>query len=350
MVKLRRLLRQRAPNVDGLVNDADYVSLVRAARYQDVVEVGDNELADLGVPVREAAVLALGDLEDIGHYAIADALADPFDEVRLAAVEALRRRSEFEVLCTALASWSPAAGGRARGAAIEALFALRAKGSSLCLTTAVLMNPEHNSSAGGDGALVRAMLETEAQEGAWIEVVAHLIEALSVPDSVIRSRAENLLVTLAPASVERLIEELARGSARARAASTLGAIKDQRAVEPLIASLEEPDAAVRAAACQALGELQDPVAVVPLMRRTRDGEHAVRAAAGAALDRLGSIALIFGLAAVVGPTLGEGEGEGDGDGDGIEQRSLTGSSAEGIEAEEADLVILASRLLNRAAR
>lgn len=339
MVKLRRLLGRRTPEVESLVDAEDYVSLVQAARYHDVVEAGDGELADLGAPVRAAAVLALGELDDIGHFAVADALADPFDEVRLAAVEALRRRRDFEVLCDALSWWPREAAGRARGAAIEALLSLRAKGSSLCLTTAVL-NDGQDSITSGDGALVRAMLETEADEGAWHVVLAHLIEKLSASDAVVRNRAKAVLVALAPASIEPVLEELKRGSARAGAASALGAIKDQRAVEPLIEVLDTPDAALRAAACEALGELRDPVAAVPLMRLTRHSEYAVRAAAGSALDRLGSIGVILGLAAVVGPSTGERDPEG------IDRRLLTNGSS-GLDLEDADLAVLASQLLDR---
>jgi HEAT repeat protein len=344
MARLGRLVRRRAPDVDALVATGDYVGLVEAARYQHIVEISANELADLGVPVREAALLALGDLEDIGSFALADALADPFEEVRAAAVDALRRRGEFETLCIALAGWTDGADGRARGAAINALLELRAEGSSFFLVRALVSGRGDYPIASGDAALVRTMLETEAREGASAEVVSHLVETLSAATEAERKRAKALLVNLAPMSVEPLLEELREGSARASAASILGEIKDRRAVEPLSAALEEPDPRLREAACLSLGELRDPVAVEPLMHLTRDPEHAVRVAAGAALDQFGTIAVLVGVAALVRPRLEQGETEPS------EPRLLTNGSSSEDEAPQPDLAILASELFNRAGR
>ena len=344
MGKLSRLLGRRAPKVQDLVGQADFVGLVDAARFHDVVELRGGELVDRGAPVREAALLALGELRDVGDEAIAEALADPVDAVRVAAVEALRRRGDFEVLCAAVVAWPSRGEGRARGAAIEALLELRAKGSSLALCDAFLAGVRDDRMAPGDAALVRALLETEAREAAWQEVLARLVGTLSGRSSVARDRAQDLLVTLAPASVEPLVQELTVGSARARAASTLGQTKDRRAIKPLVASLESPEAAVRAAACEALGELRDSVAVVPLMRLTRDPEHAVRAAAGDAIDDFGSVAVFVGLAALLGSTLDKGDAQG------LEHRLLGNGWADAAEAGEADLAIIASQMMGRAGR
>jgi HEAT repeat protein len=55
----------------------------------------------------------------------------------------------------------------------------------------------------------------------------------------------------------------------------------------------------------ALAELQDPAAVEPLLRATRDSDQSVRSQAGAALDRLGTTAVIIGVAALLRPMVEE---------------------------------------------
>jgi HEAT repeat protein len=56
-----------------------------------------------------------------------------------------------------------------------------------------------------------------------------------------------------------------RPTVRAEAAERLGESKDQRAVEPLIAALEDADPLVRTKVALALGRLGDQRAVAPLL-------------------------------------------------------------------------------------
>jgi HEAT repeat protein len=108
---------------------------------------------------------------------------------------------------------------------------------------------------------------------------------------------------LGPISTEALIDELRVGRAPHRAASALCAIGDTRALGPLVEALEHRDPRVRIESAAALGELRDPAAVEPLLRATGDPELLVRAAAGAALDGIGTVAVIFGLSALVRPMI-----------------------------------------------
>ena len=78
-------------------------------------------------------------------------------------------------------------------------------------------------------------------------------------------------------------------------------IKDIRALEPLIETLDHPDPRARAASCAALGELRDPSAVEPLLRASQDPEFAVRAGAGSALNLLGTVAVVVGVSALLRP-------------------------------------------------
>ena len=50
---------------------------------------------------------------------------------------------------------------------------------------------------------------------------------------------------------------------------------------------------------------RDPIAVEALIRATRDDDDAVRVAAGSALDKLGSVAVMLGVAALMRPMLAD---------------------------------------------
>jgi HEAT repeat protein len=54
-----------------------------------------------------------------------------------------------------------------------------------------------------------------------------------------------------------------------------------------------------------LAELQDPAAVKPLLRATHDAEHTVRSQARVALDRMGTVAVIEGVAELLRPMVRE---------------------------------------------
>jgi HEAT repeat protein len=88
--------------------------------------------------------------------------------------------------------------------------------------------------------------------------------------------------------VSQLIDQLNGADFRARvsAATALGEIKDPRAVEPLIAALNNPneDLDFRRAAAEALGEIKDPRAIEPLIAVLEDTDSFLRWRAARALS------------------------------------------------------------------
>jgi hypothetical protein len=88
-----------------------------------------------------------------------------------------------------------------------------------------------------------------------------------------------------PRAVEPLIAALKDSDAKVRsnAAFALGNFKDPHAVEPLIAAIKDTDSWVRRGAAWALGEIKDPLAFGPLTVALKDMDHEVRATARAAL-------------------------------------------------------------------
>lgn len=87
---------------------------------------------------------------------------------------------------------------------------------------------------------------------------------------------------------------------RLQAVRVLGELGNPRAVEPLMASLEDSDRAVRAEAVRALQRLADPRAVEPLLAALEDSYNDVRAEAARALQQLADPRAIDPLLALMG--------------------------------------------------
>ena len=66
-------------------------------------------------------------------------------------------------------------------------------------------------------------------------------------------------------SVGRLISALKCEGLRRDAVDALGEVGDERAVQPLLGLLRDPDMWIRCAAARALGRLRPPSAVQPLI-------------------------------------------------------------------------------------
>lgn len=97
--------------------------------------------------------------------------------------------------------------------------------------------------------------------------------------------------------------ELRTGSNPAGAAHVPGRIGDPQPLDARAKGLEHGDARVRAESAAALAEIQDPAAVKPSLRATRDSERSVRTRAGMALDRLGTTAMVVGIAVLLEPMI-----------------------------------------------
>ena len=301
-----RVFDKRKPNVKALARKGDVDGLIKAAGHTELIPGPEGgTTVDAGAPIREEALFALRDVApDRAGDVFVTALGDSSDRVRTAAVVALYERGDSERLAEAVARL-PAARGKARATAVQALFKLHDAGSSSRLADALVHRRDYHPLSEEEEALVLALLRAEERPEAAGEVVQLLISALGHEPEIVAERAEALLVRLGPASIEALVRELAGGATPHRAAALIGEIKDARALQPLLAALSHPDARVRSQSCSALGELRDPAAVEPLLQATLDPEHEVRVLAGAALDRMGTAAVAMSVAALLRPVLGE---------------------------------------------
>ena len=100
--------------------------------------------------------------------------------------------------------------------------------------------------------------------------------------------AARALVRIGSASFDPLVEVLGRPGATARrnAAWALGALDDQRAVTPLLASLRDTDEHVREQAAWALGAIGDARALAGLTSALKDSASGVRRQAAWALGAI----------------------------------------------------------------
>ena len=293
------------PNVKALVRREDVEGLAEAATFRDLLPEGEGETADLGVPVREEAILALGALAaEAGNGTVSGALSDPSDRVRVAAVRVLYAREQVRPIAEAL-GWLPADPGHARRLALQAIAELGRADCARTLAGALVRAAGDEPIGDEEFDLLETLLETGEDTGVRGEVIAELLSALANEREAVVDRAEELLAHLAPGSLDSVIAELRSGAAPHRAAAVLGRIKDTRALDPLVEALEHRDPRVRAASAAALGELRDPAAVEPLLRATRDSEHSVRAQAGWALDRIGTLAIMVGITHLMRPMIHE---------------------------------------------
>jgi HEAT repeat protein len=292
------------PNVKALARRADVLGLVEAATFQELVSDSRGGTLDVGAPLREEAILALGGLgEEAGADTVVAALADPADRVRVAAVRVLYARQAATALAEALA-WLPAGQGHSRLLTMKALAQLAQPDSAATLAAALVRASDGEPVGDEEVALLMTLLEADAG-GAADAVFEELVSALVDERDAVADRAQDLLALLAPASTEAVIAALETGAAPHRAAAVLGRIRDVRTMEPLKQALLHRDARVRAESAAALGELRDPATVEVLIRATADSDHLVRAQAGWALDQLGSVAVMIGVAALVRPMIAE---------------------------------------------
>jgi HEAT repeat protein len=297
------LLGERKPNIKSLVRRDDVAGLIEATSYRNVTPNTAGILSDVGIPVRVEAIRALGALaSDRGHKAIAAGLRDPADQVRCAAVRVLRELHEVGVLAHAL-RWLPRDAGHSRTLAVQAIIDLRSVSAS-AVADALVHREDEDLLGDEDSQLILAVLEDQGAD-ARDEVHEVLVRALGDERGIVVDRSAEMLIQLAPESIEALVEELRTGSHPAEAAYVLGRIGHPETLDVLVKALRHSDAHTRAESAAALAELQDPGAVKPLLRATHDTEPSVRSQARMALDRMGTIAVIVGVAELLRPVVRE---------------------------------------------
>jgi hypothetical protein len=172
-------------------------------------------------------------------------------------VEELAQRGDVAGLVRAVADRDEGS----RAAALDALAERRDPEAPLRLADALLNRPGQLEVADRDA--LRRLVGAAGGEKASTGTVAHLLSELGGARD---TRAITMLVWLAPASVQPLIDVLDVPHRGLQAALALGYIRDRRAIEPLHElMLGSPDEHMRRAAAWSLGTLGDPAAANALL-------------------------------------------------------------------------------------
>lgn len=259
---------------------------------------------------REEILSALPPLPDRrSAERVAALLADPADEVRALAAEALAGAAEGagvrELLAALLADPARREGaaralGRLPGGACDLLAGLldddgaavrraAAEGIARCPGPGAAARVERALRGETDPAVRPALVAALGATGG-ADAVEPLARLAREGDPAARFAAVRALGrTGAPGALPPLLEALAGGdpALEVAALSALGELGDPRGASPVEARLEEDDREVRRAAAAALRRLAPPAAAGRLVRALDDGDWRIRLAAARTLGRLG---------------------------------------------------------------
>lgn len=286
--------------VERLRDRGDVRRLVRMLDKHDWVLDRDGVLVDFAVARRLAAVTALGTIGDPdAEDGLVRALEDPDARVRRAAVEALAPapgRHASKALAKAMARWTTPDSESARRTALDLLVALADELNAVEYAQALVEIRHAGGLAEEDRIAVSRLFA--ADSGPVAEIFAReLVQRLDDGADPDERLARETLIAMGDVSVPPLLAALADRSRRVPAAAALGAIRDRRAVGPLIDVLSNGPPDVRASAARALGEIRDPEAVEALVHASHDPETEVRDAALEALDQMRGVIAMLGAAA-----------------------------------------------------
>ena len=295
-------LRSRGPNVSRLTRRGKVDDLRAALRYGDDGPGGDPAAA-AAVRADAARALARFDGAAVGGD-LALALSDPDARVRLAAMGSLETVGLHDSAQVDHLIWAVVArGDHAADLAASALKLLVASvpEGSVELLVDRLLHPAAPAPDEGHRASLDLLLTTDgrgqAARDSVVELLLGRLQQRAGDGS--DARAEVVLGWLGPAARERVLHALENGMASAAVMRLAGRLGDARAIGPVVKGLEDSDAEMREAAAHAARALNHTRAVPALLAATQDDQQAVRDAASAALDRMGTAAVIAGLAAVV---------------------------------------------------
>jgi HEAT repeat protein len=274
---------------------ADLNRLAAAVRSVDVVTDRSGRAIDLAVPVRREAALTLAKVD---HPAAVDlllgVLKDRDERVRVAAIRSLRERADMKVLralAAGVASWPVPPYEAARVEALELLCGQQVDGLVEEYWSALAVHRAGDELGSEDEQALRRLIAAASSPDATARFVGRAVAALGQGDAL-TALAEQALAWFPAESIAPLIDSLREPKRRRHAARALGATRDARALETLVALLQDCDDAVRETAACALGRLKDPRSVGPLVQAASDPSYAVREAALEALDALGTVAVI----------------------------------------------------------
>jgi HEAT repeat protein len=285
------------PNISKLIEKKDTPQLIKALSHRN-----DG--------VRERAAAALGILKEtraVDH--LVSALKDPHWLVRIRAAQSLGQIGDGRAVDPLIGVLTDV---NVREAAIKALAeivddrsvdglisALKNPDAYVRWTAAAALGQKHDPRAVGPliSALKDSIGSTKEDESFVHAAADKAIKEIGLPADptilaqyAVAKQDWDKAVSFGRDAVELLIAALKDGGWEVRkgAASSLGKIRDARAVEPLISLLKDRESyGIREGAAKALGEIGDCAAIQPLIAAVRDKDSHIRKPAGEALAKIG---------------------------------------------------------------
>jgi HEAT repeat protein len=304
-----RLLPRRGPKIEKLKQTGDVDGLRKALDHQSAAE-GEQAGWALNPSTRAEAAAALATFDGaVVEDGLSLALTDPDPRVRGTALDRISQRTKpvaVDALLDGVVKWPYPEGYEALETTVATLVGWAPPGIAeayarkLVEPDAPELDERHQDTL---GALTAA---DPAGEAAETKLADYLVAQLDEPGGPTRAaRIQTLLGWLGPGAVDGVIRKIDGGAANASVIATAGALRDARAVEPLVAMIGAPEAARRAAAATALGQLGDTRCVNALIAATQDPDHTVRDSALQALNTMGVAAVIVGVASAVRETVSQ---------------------------------------------
>ena len=294
---------RRKPNVARLKRRGKLDGLREALRYRDVFVDEDGTELDLALDVRVDAAHALANFNGPAVAEdLTEALSDPEPSVRLAALEAISKLG-MPAGVERLVELSVARDDEyslVTERAFELLASYGLEGSAELMAERLVDGSSPPLDHGHRDALLRLVEldpRGETARGTVADrVIAHLREA---PEESTAERVETVLGWLGPPVAGRVLAELEDEDDRPELVRAAGLLGDARAIDAIIRGLRSSDPNMRWSAARAAGTLNHTRAVPALLGATQDDEQVVRDAASAALDRMGTAAVLAGLATLM---------------------------------------------------
>jgi len=298
-LNMRPFASKRRPKVEKLRAKGNLEGLVDALTHVDLVLDRDGHGHDVGAQVRVDAADALGDAApEVGVVAaLAQALSDIDERVRVAAARSLGRLGNdaaVDALTRALAT----GGDAVREEALRALVEIGDPQAAVAYALTLVDRRKVDSLGSSERNALKTLLRLDRDERAAAAIVEEIV-AQARTLGTMPPVALQLFSWIGSPAVDPLIAALGDASVGPAAAVGLGAARDVRAVDPLMALLAGSDPRCRHAAAWSLGEIRDPRSVEALLRATNDDNPNVRDEASEALDKLGAVGVIIGVAAIV---------------------------------------------------
>jgi HEAT repeat protein len=298
-LNMRPFASRRRPKIAKLRAKGNLDGLVEALTHVDVVLDRDGKGHDVGAQVRVDAADALGDAApDTGVVAaLTQALSDLDERVRIAAARSLGRLGHDAAVAPLARALATGDDG-VRDEALKALVEIGDPHAAIVYALALVERRKVDSLASAERSALKALLNLDADDRAAAAIVEEIV-AQARTLGTMPPVALQLFNWIGSPAVDPLIAALADVAVGPAAAVGLGAARDARAVDPLMALLSSSDPRCRHAAAWSLGEIRDPRSVEALLRATNDDNPNVRDEASEALDKLGAVGVIIGVAAVV---------------------------------------------------